>query len=369
MIRSIFSFVFIELGCVLFISCDTNEPEPGINNSYKNGVFIVNEGNYTDSDGSLSFLDLDSLKIHNKVFERINGRPFAGIFQSLTFYSGKGYMVDQLGRIEVVNQLDLQSEKTVTTDLDIPRWFTAFGSTGYVTDWGPYDDNYSSPDSKIKLFDLTDMSLIDELDTSPKPESVIIIDNKLYVANSEINVVSVYDIADNSLLKKIQVHYGPTQFVKDSDENLWVICTGAFISSGALEGIDTGSDKVFYTLDLTGKTPNGRLTIDGERSTLFFMSEDWAPDYSYAENIVYKIELNTNMMEPAMPDDPVEVVKGKNWYGLGADPSNDLLYIADAMAFQGNGKIYRYQFDGKLIDEYEVGRGPAGFVFPGRIQE
>jgi len=37
--------------------------------------------------------------------------------------------------------------------------------------------------------------------------------------------------------------------------------------------------------------------------------------------------------------------------------------ITDAVYFQGNGKVYTYDFSVKKLDEYSVGRGPRDFVF------
>ena len=58
-----------------------------------------------------------------------------------------------------------------------------------------------------------------------------------------------------------------------------------------------------------------------------------------------------------------EIISKRNLYGLGVDPHNDEIYVADAVAFQGNGKVYTYDFSGNKLDEYSVGRGPRDFVF------
>ena len=89
---------------------------------------------------------------------------------------------------------------------------------------------------------------------------------------------------------------------------------------------------------------------------LFFMGEQWAADFSYTENIVYKADIS-------QPENFDEVLSSRNLYGLGVDPVNDELYVADAVAFQGNGKVYVFDFSGNKLNEYGVGRGPRDFVF------
>ncbi len=58
-----------------------------------------------------------------------------------------------------------------------------------------------------------------------------------------------------------------------------------------------------------------------------------------------------------------EIISERNLYGLGVDPENDAVHVTDAVAFQGNGKVYVFDFSGNKLDEYGVGRGPRDFVF------
>ena len=100
MVKNFFSDLVLVTVLMFFVHCN-NDPEPVGGSSFSNGVFIVNEGNFSDSDGSLSFYDIDSSKVSNKVFEAINDRPLAAVFQSMSFYDGYGFLIDQSGRIEI----------------------------------------------------------------------------------------------------------------------------------------------------------------------------------------------------------------------------------------------------------------------------
>ena len=81
MFKSFYQIIFISLFGLSLLSCN-DEDIKRVDLAYNHGVFIVNEGNFTDSDGSLSFYDKDSLTLRNRVFESVNGRPFAGLMQS-----------------------------------------------------------------------------------------------------------------------------------------------------------------------------------------------------------------------------------------------------------------------------------------------
>ena len=353
--KNFFSGLVLVSGLVTFMHC-SNDPELSEGPSFNDGVFIVNEGNFTDSDGSLSYYDFDSSKVRNKVFEAINDRPLAAVFQSMSFYSGYGFLIDQSGRIEIVDEKTLESVKIIDDNLDIPRYFTGHVNKGYVTDWGPYDEFYMNNESKIRVLDLENLAYDGEFDTPSRPEDILTLKDKIYVANSGINLVSVYDPSDNSLIKQIEMNNGPTQFVVDKNENIWVISTGAFISNGAIQEINTEDDEVTQTFDLGDMVPNGRFAIDGAGEILYFMTEQWAPDYSWTWNAVIKGFVD-------YPGQFETIITGQNLYGLGVDPIDGYIYVADAVAFQGNGKVTIYGIFGSEHGEFTVGRGPREFVF------
>ena len=51
------------------------------------------------------------------------------------------------------------------------------------------------------------------------------------------------------------------------------------------------------------------------------------------------------------------------YYGLTVDPTTGDVYVADAIDYQQQGKVYRFTSDGKLIDEFYVGIIPGAFCW------
>lgn len=343
---------------VLLFQC-VSDPVPEGQALFQNGVFIVNEGNYADSDGSLSYLDLDSMVMNNQVFEKVNGRPLAALFQSMKIYELGGYLIDGNGRIEIVDIEDLRTVATIEDDLVLPRYFEGYGNLGFVTDWGPYDENWANPDSKLLVLDLLNRQLSGTLDTPSRPEGILSLGERLYVANSATNLITIYDPVKLELVDSVEVNNGPVQFVVDKNSDIWVISTGAYISGGALQHIDPITREVIRTVDLSTVSPNGRIAVDSRGDLLFFMGEQWAPDFSYTENKVYKASIDD-------PGNYEEIISDRNLYGLGVDPVHDVLYVADAAGFQGSGKAILYDFEGVKLDEFLVGRGPKEFLFTGK---
>ncbi len=353
--KSFFSGLVMVFVMILFVQCN-DDPEPVEESFFNYGVFIVNEGNFTDSDGSLSYYDFDSARVGNNVFETINNRPLAAIFQSMAFYEQNGYIIDSNGRIEIVSKKDMTSVGTISSGLALPRYFAGHTNYGYITDWGPYDASWANPDSKIHILDLDNMQIKESLNAPSRPEDIMIYNDLIYIAHSATNLITVYSPDNQEVIDSINVNNGPVQFVLDKNEDLWVISTGAYISGGALQKVDLANAEVVQNVDLSGISPNGRLAINRAGDILFFMGEIWSLDYTYTNNKVYKATIN-------LPGQYTEIISEPNLYGLGIDPKRDEVYVADAVAFQGNGKVYTFDFSGKKINEYSVGRGPRDFVF------
>ena len=80
-------------------------------------------------------------------------------------------------------------------------------------------------------------------------------------------------------------------------------------------------------------------------------------------NTVYRVAIIYPELEPVRAELPVAVISGSNWYGLGVDPQTDIIYVADAAGFLSNGSVLRYDREGNLAGQFDVGRGPRDFVF------
>jgi DNA-binding beta-propeller fold protein YncE len=351
-------FLMALIGLIGY-SCKKNDNNPGVQEAaFKHGVFVVNEGNYSDADGEVSFIDYSTGAVGHKIFESVNGRPFAGLLQSFTLSNGKGYLVDQLGRIEAVNSISFKSEGSITENLSIPRYMTIDGTTAFVSDWGPYDAQYKNNESKIVIIDLNTLTITNKFSTASRPEGVYLVSTHLFVANSATNKISVYNSGSHSLEKEIEVTVGPSAFVMDKYGNLWTSCTGNDSINSALVNIDVATMQVKTKVSIPlGIHLNGRIAIDSAKSNLYIMSEAWSSDFSYTSNVVFRQPVDDQSFKFR------SILSGKNLYGLGVDPSGNYLFIANAEGFQANGLVFIYNENGALLDSVAVDRGPRDFVY------
>ena len=100
-------FCCLHRGLLLLLaSCKKDTPAVDNNPDIikEHGVFIVNEGNYTWSNASVSFYNFVNGQYFEDVFDEVNNRPLGDVAQSIAVSNGKAYIVvNNSNKIEIVD--------------------------------------------------------------------------------------------------------------------------------------------------------------------------------------------------------------------------------------------------------------------------
>jgi len=100
--RTFFSFLLVFVVMAFLDSCSKDPirqvtgpeiPPPDDTITFDKGFFIVNEGNYTWGNASVTFIDEASGVIEQDLYQRINNKPLGDVAQSMEIINGKGYIV------------------------------------------------------------------------------------------------------------------------------------------------------------------------------------------------------------------------------------------------------------------------------------
>ena len=345
---AIFSFVFY------LQSCDGEDPKPA--GKYESGAVIVNEGGFGSANGTLTYYDVSTGGVEQNIFRNAVG-DFAGdVVQSITFSEDKGYVViNGDNKIEIVNGNTFENLGTIAdVGLDKPRYVEVIGDKAYISAWGPYGDGgFSLVDSYVLVVDLNNNTVIKKIETEEGTENLLYGGKYLFASNYNFgasNSVAVIDPADNTLVKHIQLAPGPAGSVLDANGKLWVICAGDFGSSnGRLFRINP------VTLDVEGSVelnvnPDVDLGITPDKQELI---------YSTGKD-VYKISISATVAPASELFKAADVVYN---YALGVDPDTGNIWIADALNFTAEGRVYVYSNSGTLINSFTAGIGPTQLVF------
>jgi YVTN family beta-propeller protein len=332
-----------------FSSCDDDEKK--FKGDFQTGIFVVNEGNFLDADGTISFVSPSSGEVTQDLFGTINsGRALGDVVQSMTVEGDFAYIVvNNSNKMEVVNANTFEASYTIA-NLKLPRYFAALNGKGYVTEWV----NFSDP-GRVSVIDLQSQTVTGTIATDYGSENIIAANGKLYVSNNFTTTVSVIDPSSASVVKTIDVGDSPADLVIDGQKKVWVACSGGYdqnfnpLNNGKLVQIDPASNSVLKTIEL-GINFGGNLAINKAGNQLFY----------YKGKSVYRV----NTTDTAAPTSALLTEStAVSLYGIEIDPKTDILYLADSKAFSGNGTAFTYNTSGAALVKYTVGRGPNGFVF------
>lgn len=320
------------------------EPEPEPTGAYSNGVFVVNEGIYGQTSGTITYYQPDSQRSEHDIFKAVNGRDLGNVVQSLTVYNGKAYIVvNNSNKIEIADANSFE-EIAQVTGLAQPRYLVALSDTlGYVSQWGS-----NGLSASVAVVDLRHQSILQQIPTRAGAEQMQIHQNHLFVACTggyeTDSVVQVMDIQTNSIIQTIITNDAPNSLQWGSDGNLWVLCGGKTIYSSyptvdtvqstapALVAIRPGDGQVVQRILLQKGFPATRLcrASDG-RLYFLYQSQIW------------QFDPQSLQRSPLASGD---------FYGLGC--VDDQVYAMRNAGIQ-RAWVLRYSLSGAVVDSFQAG--------------
>ncbi|MEQ9102975.1 MAG: hypothetical protein RIF36_03050 [Imperialibacter sp.] len=334
------------VAAVFLTSCggdDEGDPKNGVGS-----VYVVNEGNFNQTNGSITSYDPESEEVSAFVFQTANSRPLGDVVQSLFIDTDKtGYVVvNNSKKVEVVNA-DFVSTATIEDNLANPRYLIRNKERLFVSNWGTFDESYTLDQSYVLILNAVTFEKEGAVNTDDGTENLVYADGYVYASNSFGNTVSVIKTSTGELETTLEVGYSPGEMVVDEDGAVWLICGGSY----------QGNDGAIYKLAASAATkevdlevnPSSRLSVSKTSGVLYYIAGTSAGSYQMEGKVLQKAFITI--------DDAV------GFYGLGYSEAEDVIYIADAKGFQGKGTVYRYSADGTAISKFEAGVAPNGFVF------
>lgn len=321
------------------ISCDENP----INTTSTTDVLIINEGNFGWGNSSLSVYNKSSNQVSQNVYgQQNNGIALGDVAQSMYQFNGKGYVViNNSAKIEVVNMSNFISTATITGFYS-PRFFLPINNAkAYVTDL------YSN---SIQIVNLNTNTITGNIAVSGWTEELLIHNDTVYVCDVTNNQLLIINPQNDQLVGSIPVGENPNSLVIDKNNKIWILCDGGISSTNPqliqYNPANRTIEQIFIFPTIS-QSPN-RLKINTTGTILYFLNDN-----------VYQFNITDNNL----PSSPIIPSNGTIFYGLGIDPSNNDIYVADAIDYVQNGIVFRYNASGGLIHQFNAGIIPNGFLF------
>ena len=360
--KKMYRFAFLWLFVAsLFYACNpTSEPQV-LSGKYGRGVLVINEGNFTEGNGSLSFISQNDEVINNIFESENNGTPVGGIIQSVRGYNlGFGANADKLAIVTnnqdqvVIADADTLRALAIIRkpEVDNPQAFAALGDRGFVTNWGDIGKAFgNNPEGFITEINLRTRSFVRKINTpNVRPQGIVAANNKLYVANSNSNTISVYN-SSGAVIQTIVVANSPDRFVVDNNNKIWVICNSN--PDFTFNGNDLGTlVRINPTTDQT-EVSITNVPCGGFNSKMAFGN---GKIYTIRGKKVFSVDIVSNQITELINNEEFSL------YGIGVNPQDGEIYVGEAVFAQGS-RVRRFSASGSLIREYVAGRGTSGFIF------
>lgn len=326
------------------------------------GVYVLCEGAYSTvtnrSNSSITYFDFGTSDPNKDYFKTQNGIDLGSNANDLKQYGSKMYCVitgttpaNKDSYLEVMNIATGKSIKRIAfSDATVgflPRTIAFYKGKAYV----------SSYDGYISKVDTGSLSIESRIKVGGALEGIAIVNNKLYVSNSDHYLyatannasVSVVDLGTFTKVKDIAVGHNPTKIAATNAGDLFVITKGNY--ADILPGLDKLSSVTDTKVGTNNKVSLEYLNIsDG----LGFVIGDYMDPYFKTLNISNGEVLTNFVTDQTALTSP---------YGATLNTLDKLLYLSDSKNFSGDGRVFGFSLDGKKKFEFATGVGPQSVVF------
>ncbi len=320
------------------------------------GVYIANQGNFSDQNGSITWYDLSTGQAEQVLTD------FGTLAQSITLHGNYGYIASNTSNN--VDILDLSTNMRVGQIREVasPRYISV------VDQDKAYVSEQLDP-GKVKVLDLRSRTVSGSIDVGSRPEDIAVVGNRAFVANSgwsHDSTLTVIDALSDTVIETIDLGCdGPRHLEVDQQGDLWAFCTGKTVWNADFTEIieqtngvavvlnpQTGDilNRIEFSHQVGSSGPGQDSHHSPESGEMFLIRSDTA--------MVLVFDATTNTYKESIPFSGTEKVGG-----LVYDASERLFYVGRfdrdfSIAFTQPGFVQIANRD----DLSEVGRFAAGIA-------
>ncbi len=347
-------------------STQVSYPDPEVGDI--KGFYLLNEGNMGSNKSTLDYFDYESgMYIRNIYAERNPGvvKELGDVGNDIQIYRDRLYCVINCSHF--IEVMDVATAKHIDV-VSIPncRYIVFKDDYAYVSSYaGPV---LIDPNARLGYVAKVDLNTLEVVDTCPvgyQPDEVVVVGDKLYVANSGgyrvpnyDNTVSVIDLNTFTETKKIEVAINLHRLELDQYGYLWISSRGDYYDVPSKTfALDTRTDKVVKTFDLA----NSNMTRSGD--LLYIYSTEWS---WYSESMETTYAIIDTKTQTIIDKNFIKDGSEKNIvipYGVAVNPETKEIFTTDAKNYVIPGKLHCYTPEGKLKWSVTTGDIPAHIVF------
>lgn len=347
-----YKILCIAVFATVFASCKKDKPtDPAAPETLKNGMLVLNEGLFQLNNASLTWYDLSAGTANSEFFTQKAGRLLGDTGNDMQRYGGKIYIVVNVSStIEVLDASTGNSIKQISmlsgTTSKQPRNIAFYGGKAFISCFDGYVD----------VLDTASLEITQRIPVGLNPESMTVSGQKLFVSNSGglnapqmDSTVSVIDAVNLSEIGRIEVGKNPGSIVTDHQGDVYVIARGNYsnIPSRMKKiNVSTLSVENSFTFEASGiSRMDNKLLI------------------SYSSSGTSHVALFNAGTDVIENTSFIDLSNVQTLYNIIYRPSNQQIYILDAMGYTNTGYVRTFSASGNYITSYHVGLNPNSILF------
>lgn len=343
-----FKLSILLCALAIFSSCkkdspaDTTEAIP-FEADLNNGVYVINEGEFTNGNASISYYNGSGASSIKDVYQAVNNTTLGDVAQSIARVGDTLFIVvNNSSKIEVVNALTMEHIGTIP-NLESPRYMLPVSPTkAYVTDL---------ISNSIHILSTTSNGIIGEIPLTGSTEQLLMYDNFVYVTNLSTSYLYKIDPTTDQIVDSLLVGYGGNSICLDKNNKIWVLCGGNYSNiTSELDKIDPVTFTLEMGLAFPASTYLNRMTINATKDQIYFLNIN-----------IYKMSID----DLSFPNAEFINASGRTFYGIGFNNSSNTLYVGDAVDYQQAGRVYMFAENGTDRGNFGTGINPSNFLFLG----
>ncbi len=342
-------------GALLLAGCSLDDNTGG-ETPTAHVVMIVNEGNFSDRNGSINYYYEESGNLQANPLNMSLGALYQSIH--VTPAGNLWVVTNNPDRLTLFNPSSgMATGVTITGQLETPRFMKSKGDYLFVTNWGTAVDNNGwreYTNSYVAVYDVTDnYRLVKTLACGSDAEGLEIYGDKLYVATKA--GVKVFDITTAAMPEITTIAAtaftgNAKQFVVDKNNKIWVSYT-----DGGLMCFNPATNAVEKEYPAPVDAFSGAIAITKSGEKIVSNTVMYDADYNLTGSALHLTDINAGTNDTL-------VKSTYNFYSIGVSPFTGNIFTADTR-FDGNSTLLIYGEDGKKKGEKTAGVGTGRFTF------
>ncbi len=332
-------------------NCKTTDPEPS---PYESGVYISNQGNFSQNNGSVTYIPTGSNAARTSIFATANPTlTLSGGVQDFTDVNGKGLiLVDNTAadqdKVEIVEDGTFKSRATLKTpDIENPRRaIYAAPNKAYVSCWdvsGSFaNGTFFKDPGYVAVVDVNAGTVTKKIPAVKAAEGMVLVGSEVFVGSVSYggnNTMAIINVNTDELVQKVDMGGAPEPIAVDATGKLWVLV-----------------DQTMICYNAAARTIEKRVPLNAIPTSVA-ISRDKRSFYFSTSNRTYRFAITDTSV-------PTTAVQNRSFAAIGIDPNSGMFYGSqNPVNYAQAGYVIRYQESGALIDSVRAEIAPSRFFF------